>query len=131
MSAPDDTPVEEWDIGDVEPVLLNLKAEIAILGHLINAPDDVEPETWARLEDALLASHAALKERWHGAWRFHLAERNAAVEELKAAKAERGPPGSVDDIKNADAVWGLLYAAATVTLERCAEIKAAMGSVAS
>src|ERR1019366_4049882 len=119
-SAPDDT-MEEWEIGDVEPVLLNLKAEIAIRGHLINTPDDVESDTWARLEDALIASHAALIERWHGAWRFEISERKTAMEALKAAKAERDAPGSAGDVEQAESCWRLLRSAGKVVLDMCEE----------
>jgi hypothetical protein len=126
MSAPDDDTMEEWEIGDVEPVLHNLKAEIAILGHLINTPDEVASGTWARLEDALTDTHATLLERWHGTWRFQIAERKAAMEALDAAKAERAAPGSLHDLERAHSVWGLLRAAAMVTLDRCAEIEAAL-----
>jgi hypothetical protein len=61
MTPPDHDAMEEWQIGDVEPVLYNLKAEIAILGHLINTPDEAESSTWAWLEDALTDTHAALE----------------------------------------------------------------------
>jgi hypothetical protein len=125
MSAPEDDVMEEWKIGDVEPVLHGLKAEIAILGHLINTPDEVESSTWARVEDALIASHARLQEIWHGAWCFQIAERDAAAAALAAAKAERAAPGSVYDAKQARSAWRLLRSAAEVTLERCAEVEAA------
>jgi hypothetical protein len=55
--------MEEWQIGDVEPVLHKLKAEIAILGHLIHSPDEVKQDTFAQLESSLIVSHAELKDR--------------------------------------------------------------------
>jgi hypothetical protein len=116
--APDDA-MEGWEIGDVEPVLHNLKGDIAILGHLINTRDEVAPDTWARLEDTLTDTYATLMERWHGSWRFQIAERKAAMGALEAAKAERDAPGSIGDVKQADASWRLLRVAAEVTLERC------------
>jgi hypothetical protein len=104
MSAPDDEPMEEWQVGDVEPVLHNLKAEIAILGHLIATPDEVASITWARLEDAMTNTHTALWDRWHGSWRFRIAERNEAMAALEAAQAERAAPGSVwPDVRPAGA----------------------------
>jgi hypothetical protein len=47
-------------------------------------------------------------------------ERKEAMAALKAARAERAP-GSIDDIKNAEAVWGLLNSVAIVVLQRANE----------
>ena len=51
-------PMGKWGIGDVEPVLHKLKAEIAIFGHLLNTRDEVSPDTFAKIEDDLIDSHA-------------------------------------------------------------------------
>jgi hypothetical protein len=104
--------MEGWEIGDVEPVLHKLKAEIAIFGHLLNTPDKVDPDTFAQLEDSLIESHAALVDRWHGSWRFEMQERNAAMAALEAAKAERAAPGSKADIQYAEMLWSMLAAVA-------------------
>jgi hypothetical protein len=104
-------------IGDVEPILFDLKAEIAILGHLISTPDEVEPETWARVENALLASHAKLDEVWSKAWAQWCVEGRAAEAALAAVKAEREGPGSVGDLAQAETHWRMLRACARVVLE--------------
>jgi hypothetical protein len=85
-------------------------------GHLINTPDDVASTTWARLEDALANTHQTLWDRWHGSWRFRIAERKELRAELEAAQAERAAPGSVADVRRAESCWRLLRSAATVAL---------------
>jgi len=84
-----------------------LKAEIAILGHLLTTPDKVDPDTFAQLEDSLIESHAALVDRWHGSWRFEIQERKTAREALEAAKADAAP-GSKTDIQYAETLWRML-----------------------
>ena len=112
---------EEWQLSALEPVLLNLQTTVAVFGHLLNSPDEVDKNTWAKVEGDLIDAATVIQQLWHQAWDQGLAERRAHREALDAAKAEKAAPGSEADGKQVGALWELLAAAAAVAMRQCAE----------
>jgi hypothetical protein len=92
------------EVGDVELDAVQTMVE--------KAHRDIE-RCWTRAFDQQRADEAA-----------RAAELVAHAAELAAAKAERAAPGSVDDVKKAEASWWLLQRAAETALEMCQKAKA-------
>jgi hypothetical protein len=119
INAPEaDTPEPGWAVGDIEPVLWELRANIGILGHLAMAQNEVTPDEWQHVENGLIRVHTRLEALWSAAWEQWKAEREEHAAALAAAEARTAAPGSEADVKRAQALWVLLRSAATVTLER-------------
>ena len=116
--APDEN--DRWSLGDIEPVLLDLKTDIAILGHLANSNDDIDPETWTLVAGRLSEAQASLATLWRKAWDQRIADREAAAAALAAAKAAKAAPGSQEDLGALNALRGVLRSCATVILEQTA-----------
>jgi hypothetical protein len=126
INAPEaDTPEPEWSLGEIEPALFELRANIGILGHLATAENEVTQDEWQFVEGNLINCHRRLEALWLAAWDQRKAEQEAHDAALVAAKTRTAAPGSASDVAQADAVWALLRAAATVTLRRCREARPA------
>jgi hypothetical protein len=124
INAPEaDKPEPEWALADIEPALFELRANIGILGHLATAENEVTQDEWQFVEGNLINSHRRLEALWVAAWEQRKAELEAHDAALVAAKTRTAAPGSASDVAQADAVWALLRAAATVTLQRCSEAR--------
>jgi hypothetical protein len=126
ITAPEaDTPEPEWALGDIEPALFELRANIGIFGHLAMSENEVTKDEWQFVEGNLITIHRRLEALWLAVWKERKAEREEHEEALAGAKALTAAPGSEDDIKRAQAPWVLLRSAAKVTLERCDEARLA------
>lgn len=108
-------------IVDIEPVICDLKSTVGIMSHLILSPLEVEKEEWHKVEDDLTALTDRIHEMWEKAYQQRNAECKALQEALAAAKAERGVPGSPEDVEAAKGLWSLMAASVRVVAERCAE----------
>ena len=117
---PTDEP-QGWTLGALEPAILDLQTTIAVFGHLINSPDEVDKNTWAKVESDLIVAAGQIRELWRQAWEQRIREDRAHREALDAAKAEKAAPGSEADRKQVEALWELLAAAAAVSMRQCAE----------
>jgi hypothetical protein len=124
INAPEAAPETEWALGDIEPVLFELRANIGILGHLAMAQNEVTPDEWQHVENGLISVHARLEALWTAAWEQGKSERRAHKEALADAQAEpkTAAPGSEADIKRAEFLWRMLRNVATITLERFDEV---------
>jgi hypothetical protein len=117
---PPDAP-EEWPIGALEPVILNLGVTVGIFHHMINSPSPVEASEWGKIEDDLIATTAQIKALWRRAWDRGLAERREHEAALEAARAERAAAGSPKDVEQVEALWSLLSIALGVAARQCAD----------
>jgi hypothetical protein len=63
--------------------------------------------------------HDDIEHRWEAAYEQQRADEAAHKASLEAAKAERAAPGSVDDVKKAEAMWKVIRALANTALEAC------------
>ena len=114
--APDD---DRWSLNDIEPVLFDLKTDIAILCHLANSNDDIDPETWTLMAVRLNEAQASLATLWRKAWDQRIADEQAAKAALKAAKDQQAAPGSSADIKETRMLWRMLREIGAITIEAC------------
>ena len=122
-SAPDEN--DRWSLNDIEPVLLDLKTDIAILCHLANSQEDVDPETWTLMAGRLNEARTSLATLWRKAWDQRIADEQAAKAALKAAKDQQAAPGSPADIKEARMLWRMLREIGAITIEACEKAEAA------
>jgi hypothetical protein len=121
--------VSDWPVGDLEPLIRDLRSTIEIFGHLITAnrsdSDIVEEDTWRKVEDDLISLGHDVERLWQAAWDQHIATGNKHEAELAAVKAacaeEKAAPGSPADIKRAEALWGMMRAFVKVAGEQCDE----------
>src|ERR1700733_7709649 len=60
------TPYEGWPLGALEPVILDLQTTVAVFGHLINSPDEVDKNTWAKVETDLIVAAGQIRELGKG-----------------------------------------------------------------
>jgi hypothetical protein len=122
---------ESWSIGDLEPVLGELRATIGILGHMIDSPNKVEIEKWKSIEGRLLDAHNELDALWACAWAQSMAERKAHEEALALAKARTAAPGSPADLAQADSIWSILRSTVKVAAQACEEARPALSGLAA
>ena len=93
MNAPD-IPTNEttWAVGDLEPVILDLRATVGIFGHLITAnsssSNTVDDDAWRKVEDDLETLTKRIEELWRAAWDQRVAMENAHEAALAAAEAK-------------------------------------------
>ena len=121
MSATANTNTDEWPIGALEPVILDLQTTVAVFGHLINSPDEIGKNTWAKVETDLIVAAGQIRELWKAAWEQRIREDRAHREALEAVRAEKAAPGSVEDREQVEALWVLLRSAVTVVAGQCHE----------
>lgn len=121
-----ETEKSDWPIGDLEPVLGDLKATVGILGHMFNEHQSVELSEWHRIEDELLRLTKRADEIWQQAWDHntagevaHEATLAAVKSELTAEKARHSVPGSAADIEHAQFCWRMVRGAAEIALREC------------
>jgi hypothetical protein len=53
-SATTDADALEWPLGALEPIVLDLQTTVAVFGHLIYSPDEVDKNTWTKVETDLI-----------------------------------------------------------------------------
>jgi hypothetical protein len=111
----------EWPLGSLEPVILDLQTTIAIFGHLIESPREIDKNAWHKIEDDLSAAAGQIRELWQSAFEQRIREDHAHREALESVRAEKAAPGSAEDEKRVAALWELLAAAAAVAMRQCAE----------
>jgi hypothetical protein len=109
----------------MESELVDLKATIGVLEHLITANSSlgnaVSDDVWRKVE-ADLEAHAGKIGALCDAALSHEREEEARHErEIEALKAEKGAPGSEEDLEEVDNLWKLLAGVAAVVAKRCAE----------
>jgi hypothetical protein len=119
----------DWPLGDLEPVICDLRATVEILGHLITAnsahDNEVNDDAFRKVESDLMDYSKRIEELWHLAWDKRNAEMIAAEAEhaaaLAAVRAEKAAPGSAETVGRADAVWTMLRGLTAVMAEHCVE----------
>jgi hypothetical protein len=129
LAPPREEEQSDWPVGDLEPLVRDLRSTIEIFGHLITAnssdSDVVEGDTWRKVEDDLISLGHDIERLWRAAWDQHIATQTKHEAELAAVKAaareEKAAPGSPADIKRAEALWSMLRAFVKVAAEECDE----------
>jgi hypothetical protein len=117
----------EWPLEELETEIGGMRASIEIFAHLISASHDsvVSAEAWHKLQTDLALRGERIEELWNLAWDRRNAEIKALKTEheasLAAVRAEKAAPGSVETVKNAEAMWSLLWSFTQVATDRCAE----------
>jgi hypothetical protein len=112
---------EGWPTGALEPVILDLQTTVAVFGHLINSPDEIGKNTWAKVETDLIVAAGQIRELWKAAWEQRIREDRAHREALDAVRAEKAAPGSAEEREQVEALWVLLRSAVTVAAGQCHE----------
>ena len=117
-------------LGEIEPVLFDLRAATAMLGHMASSDDEVDADHLHFIENQLIDTHRKLVALWHQAWKDRNAERKEHNTELAKAqadvKAAAGVPGGPAQIRQARAHFDFLRVCARVTLEQCDKYLAAV-----
>jgi hypothetical protein len=129
MNAPiADDPFSDHPLLGIEEPLRALDTAASLLGHLAVSERTIEGNALDAISAMVDTAHDAIKRHWHAAREqqradkaAHAAALEAAAAALAAAQAERGAPGSVDDIKRAQAMWNVLRALANAALDACDE----------
>jgi hypothetical protein len=103
--------------GDIEPVLLELAADINILRHIPLSSVDIDENELLRVKNGLELTHDRLKQLWRQAFHARVAENRAHAAALEAAQARKAAPGSAADLERVESLWRLLRAAAGTALE--------------
>lgn len=118
----------DWAVGDLEPVVSDLRSTVGILGHLITAnsscDNEVDDNAWRKVESDLLRLTDRVEKLWQAAWDQHVAtaaEHKAALEDAVATANAKAAPGSPADIESAATMWRLLRVIANAAIERCDE----------
>jgi hypothetical protein len=112
-------------IFDLESVFADMRADIAIIGHIATSEREISPEVWRRIEDHLDLACDTLESSWQVArehrrvLRDALKAERAANKELERARSEDAAPGSALDIERAEAMWTMLRSLARLSLEHC------------
>jgi hypothetical protein len=114
-------PYEGWPLGALEPVILDLQTTVAVFGHLINSPDEIGKNTWAKVETDLIVAAGQIRDLWKAAWEQRIREDRAHREALDAVRAEKAAPGSAEEREQVEALWVLLRSAVTVAAGQCHE----------
>jgi hypothetical protein len=101
---------------DLESAFFDMRADIAIIGHIATSERVVGPEVWRRIEDHLDLAIDTLEETWKLAQERRHALRDAFKTEqaahklLQRARNADAQPGSPADIEDAETrppqVWG-------------------------
>ena len=94
-------PYEGWPIGALEPVILDLQTTVAVFGHLINSPDEIGKNTWAKVETDLIVAAGQIRELWRAAWEQRIREDRAHEAALDAVRAEKATLCRRDDAAHA------------------------------
>jgi hypothetical protein len=115
-------PEPEWALGDIEPALFELRANIGILGHLAMSENEVTKDEWQFVEGNLITIHRRLEALWSAAWDQWNAVKAAHDKALVDAQNRTEAPSSAADVERAKALGHLLRGAATVTLRQCDEV---------
>lgn len=118
-----------WPLGDMEPVISDLRNNISILSHLITAnsapSNEVEDGLFHKVQDDLRLCGGRIEELWKAAWDANKAETAALKAEHTAAvasvRAEKAAPGSEEAIRRAAGLWSLIRCVAEMTAEYCIE----------
>jgi hypothetical protein len=109
---------------DLETAFFDMRADIAIIGHIATSERVVGPEVWRRIEDHLGLAIDTMEETWKLAQERRHALRDAfKVEQAKRALLERtrnidAQPGSPADIEDAEALWTFMQNISRMVLKR-------------
>jgi hypothetical protein len=122
-------PAESWAIGEIEPILLEMKAQIGIMDHLVASPNEVDAAEWYSVGNYLSDAHGRLKACWRPALEQQAVQRKAHEAALAVAQARTAAPGSVADLERADAVWALLRGTAKVMAQECAAARSVLAGI--
>ena len=110
----EDAELEDCAIFDLESVFVDMRADIAIIGHIATSEREVSPDVWRRIEDHLDLVCDTLETSWKVAFEHRhvlhnvLKAERAANKALKRARIEKAAPGSAADIERAEAMWTTL-----------------------
>jgi putative hemolysin len=124
-----ETEKSDWPLGDLEPLICDMRASVGILGHLIttnSSPNnEVNDDEWRKVETDLIDYAKRIETLWNAAYDQRNAEIIATEAEhaaaLAAVRAEKAAPGSAETISKANAMWTALRGIAAVTAEYCIE----------
>ena len=109
---------------DLESAFFDMRADIAIIGHIATSERVVGPEVWRRIEDHLDLAIDTLEEIWKLAQERRHALRDAFETEQAAHKLLRrtrnadAQPGSPADIEDAETLWGFMQTISRMVLKR-------------
>jgi hypothetical protein len=109
---------------DLETAFFDMRADVAIIGHIATSERVVGPEVWRRIEDHLDLAIDTMEETWKLAQERRHALRDAfKVEQAKRALLERArnidaQPGSPADIEDAEALWTFMQNISRMVLKR-------------
>ena len=78
--------IAPWSIGDIEPSIAALRANVGILGHLINEKDSVELGEFHHIEDRLIDAVEEIDRLWRRAFAANAAQGDAHKAELAAIR---------------------------------------------
>lgn len=111
-------------IFDIEPVLHDMQAATAMLGHMATSDTDVTADHLHFVESRLIECHRKLEVFWQQAWDDMKAEHAQHAAELAEAKAKaaESAPGSIRQIKQAQGMLTILRAGHRAALDQCEEI---------
>jgi hypothetical protein len=83
----EDAEVEDYAIFDLESAFFDMRADIAIIGHMATSERVVGPEVWRRIEDHLELALDTLETSWKVAYEHRHVLSNALKAERAANKA--------------------------------------------
>jgi hypothetical protein len=99
---------------DLESAFFDIRADIAIIGHIATSERVVGPEVWRRIEDHLDLAIDTLE----ATWKLAQERRHALCDAFKVEQAKRtllertrnidAQPGSPADIEDAEALWSFM-----------------------
>ena len=120
----EDAELEDYAIFDLESAFFDMRAEIAIIGHIATSERVVGPEVWRRIEDHLELALDTLETSWKVAYEHRhvlsnaLKAERAAYKALERARIEDAQPGSPADIEDAEGLWTFMQNISRMVLKR-------------
>jgi hypothetical protein len=108
----EDAEMEDYAIFDLESAFFDMRAEIAIIGHIATSERVVGPEVSRRIEGHLELALDTLETSWNVAYEHRHVLHNALKAERAHTRRWNAPggrrAGSVEDIERAGAMWTML-----------------------
>ena len=111
----------DWPIGEMEPPISGLRHTIGIMEHMATSDHQVTQGEWATVADVLTGYAKQIDDLWNKAFEQHVSLCDEHRKALAAAKAETAAPGSVADIKSAQAMWRMMRLIMQNSLDACRE----------
>jgi hypothetical protein len=109
---------------DLESAFFDMRADIAIIGHIATSERVVGPEVWRRIEDHLDLAIDTLEDTWklaqerRHALRDVLKTEQAAHKLLQRTRNVDAQPGSKADIEDAEGLWSFMQTISRMVLKR-------------